>query len=139
MFQTGRKCVTVFWKESPNFTAEVGHFGNASCTPDSNSKFNLSRYSESSNNTVLIPLSINSILIYLFCFNARLHLSSLLIILGVGDLDLSNMYLIFQMNSMSIDRENYGITDSTAHIVSRWEHGYDTAKFKTFFSTNFSV
>jgi hypothetical protein len=90
---------------------KTGYFDNASDTPDFNNKFNLSRYSESSNSTVLIPLSINTILIYLFCFNARIHLSSLLIILGVGDLDLSNTDLIFQMNSISIDSENYGITD----------------------------
>jgi hypothetical protein len=60
-------------------------------------------------------------------------------ILVVGDLDLSNTDLIFQMNSMSRDSENYEITDSTVHIMSRFEHGHDTAKFKTFFSTDSSV
>jgi len=97
------------------------------------------RYSESSNTTVIFPLSVYSILIYLFRFNARMHLSSLLIILGVGDLDLSNMDLIFQLNSISTDSDNYGIVDSTTYIMFRLEHGYDTAKFKIFFSTESSV
>lgn len=77
------------------------------------------RYSESSNTTVMFPLSVYSILIYLFCFNARMHLSSLLTVLGVGDLDLSNMDLIFQLNSVSIDSDNYEIIVSTARTLSR--------------------
>ena len=116
-------------------TAEVGYFENGSYTPDSKSKFNLCRYSKSSNITVLFTLSVYSILINVFCFTARMLLSFLLIILGTGDFDLSNMDLIFQLKSTSIDGENFGITDSTAHIVSRSQHGYDTAKYKYFFTT----
>lgn len=120
-------------------TAELGYFGNGSYTRDSKSKFNLCRYSKSSNTTVPFPLSVYSILINVFRFTARMLLSSLLITLGTGDFDLSNMDLIFQLKSISIDGKNFGITDSTAHIVPRLQHGYDTAKYKPFFTTVSSV
>jgi hypothetical protein len=59
-------------------------------------------------------------------------LSSLLAILEADDFNLSNEDLIF-----NFDGGSFGTTDSTAFVRFRFEPGYDTAKFKLFFTFAF--
>ena len=110
-------------------TAEVVSFDNDSYTPDSYSELNMCLYSESSNTAVHLPLSACRIPISLFSFSDLMLLSSLPVTLEVGDFNLSNEDLIF-----SLDGESFETTDSTALVMFGFEPGYDTAKFKPFFS-----
>jgi hypothetical protein len=61
-------------------------------------------------------------------------LNSLPIILEVGYFNLSNEDLIF-----NLDGESFGTSDLTAFVMFGYEPGYDTAKFKPFFSYASSV
>ena len=61
-------------------------------------------------------------------------LSFLPAVLEVDDFNLCNENLIF-----SFDGESFGTTDSTALVMFIFEPGYDTAKFKPFFSYASSV
>jgi hypothetical protein len=115
-------------------TAEVASFDNGLYTPDSYSEFTVCLYSESSNTAVQLPLSACRILISLFSFSDLMLLSSLPVILEVGDCNLSNEDLIFRL-----DGESFETTESTALVMFGFEPGYDTAKFKHFFSYASSV
>jgi hypothetical protein len=55
--------------------------------------------------------------------------------LGLEDLDFSNMDLTFHLNSMPLVCGSLETTDSTIHAISRFERGRDTEKFKPFIRT----
>jgi hypothetical protein len=61
-------------------------------------------------------------------------LSSLPVILEVGDINLSNEDPI-----LNLDGGSFETTDSTALVMFGLEPGYDTAQFKPFFSYASSV
>jgi len=109
-------------------------FDNGLYTPDSYSEFTLCLYSESSTTAVQLPLSACRILISLFSFSDLMLLGSLPVILEVGDFNLSNEDLIFDLYG-----ESFETTDSTALVMFGFEPGYDTARFKSFFSYASSV
>jgi hypothetical protein len=62
-------------------------------------------------------------------------LNPFLVVLGLKDLDFSNMDFIFQLNSIPRICGSLETTDSTAHAMSRLESGLIIEKFKTFIRT----
>jgi hypothetical protein len=49
--------------------------------------------------------------------------------LGMDDLDFSNIDLVFHQNSMPRDCRSFETADSIAHAISRLEYGIATTEF----------
>jgi hypothetical protein len=62
-------------------------------------------------------------------------LNPFVLMLGLKDLDFSNMDLIFHLNSIPRVCLSFETTDSTAHATSRLECKYSTEKFKPILRT----
>jgi hypothetical protein len=60
---------------------------------------------------------------------------SILVMLGMENLDFSNVVLIFHMNPMLRVCGSIKIMDSTAYAMSRLECGFSTENFKPFIKT----
>jgi hypothetical protein len=61
--------------------------------------------------------------------------NSFAVTLGLEDLDFPNTELIFHLNSMPRVCGSLETTDSTAHAISRLEHGFINEKFRPFMRT----
>jgi hypothetical protein len=71
-------------------------------------------------------------LISLLSLKDFMAFNSFLVMLGMEDLDFSNMDLIFHLSSMLRVCGSFEITDSTAQAMSRLEWGFATEKFIPF-------